>query len=131
MSAAAATVVLGADLIAYFTAWPPGLDYYHESGFTEETEGVLCHLDDDGITMGRAVRSEEWVAVDGELFWQGKGDEPPGREHDLGRAVAAWIAARTHGTLVVELPWGRMDEAQATLRALGGRVVVASKGGGA
>lgn len=117
-------VVIGADLIAFFAAWPPGEDYYHESGFTQET-GVLCLFDGDEV--GPAVRPEETYEVDGELSWQGKGDEPPDREHDLGRVVAAWIAARTHGTLVVELPWKRMNEAQATLRALGGRIVSGGK----
>lgn len=119
------THVLGADLIAFFAAWPPGGDYYHESGFTAETDGLLCLFDGDEV--GPAVRPEETYEVDGELFWQGKGEEPPGREHDLGRVIAAWIAARTHGTLVVELPWERMNEAQAALRALGGRIVSGEK----
>lgn len=61
---------LGAEIIAFYKAWPVGSDFYHE-------ESIITEDGDGSVTSIDPVEEYDVYEALGYFVWQGKGDMPP------------------------------------------------------
>lgn len=118
--------ILGADLIAYWRAWPLGDDYYlDESPLGENDAGVLVLDEEDG--GGSPIEPDKKYHINGLLVWQGKGPPPVGRgELSLASELKKWLKLRRESSKVitVDVPLAQLEEIVKLLEGRGLKVVV-------
>lgn len=118
--------ILGADLIAYWRAWPLGDDYYlDESPLGETDAGVLALDEEDGL--GSPIEPHKKYSINGLLVWQGRGSPPQGRrELSLASELKKWLKLRRESSKVitVDVPLAQLEEIVKLLEGRGLKVVV-------
>lgn len=109
------TSILGADIVAFAKAWPPGANWSYEPA------GGVDYLDD--CSPSRIYSADEL----GLICWAGRGvpqGGPPELQYDdaynLADWLAVWLRGQTTTRLVIEVPTERLNALRTFLAGIGG-----------
>lgn len=105
----------GAEIWAYWQAWPAGDDWYIDDyDINVEAESGVCLID---------PASKYDLDDLGSLYFQGKGAERDRRDPvSIKSSFLAWKKAQTHTSLAVTLPKTDIDEFTALCKQRGWKV---------
>lgn len=106
-------MALGADILAFYAAWPMGDDWCHESG---EVEIVDPDTGDPALDPGN--RYDLWDL--GEIWWQGDARHAPERMvKEFASEFRKWLKARDTETIVLTVPKARAEDIRSFCREKG------------